>query len=335
LANLGARYEWGAIAAAEQHFALPATQDSFELLVVKLNSHVAMTRHRGQPQFGTMDRYGAPSTYCGELHALLEGRPGPAIADLGEAFSSEGKSRLETLNNASKTPPHLRALHAAVVNARLQARRAIVDIQSHRSQNPTVYLVVASVTLNQQQRDSELVVGVYLADHRSDPMAVRYYGLEDDPSQYETSFVHGGVRISDNGLQQPRDARDHREEILNVWIRRREQEALLQDERLLAIARQAAEGQHQDPVVAYEMLKTLSWLLCDLAPVPASVLLFAKGVAGAHHLYSVHRLARGHVDHRDATAIMDEFHSSIDKLSPEQAQLLIDALLEHHLPDGR
>ena len=42
-ANLGARYEWGAIRIAEQPYATPETRDSSKLLVVKLNSHLAVT----------------------------------------------------------------------------------------------------------------------------------------------------------------------------------------------------------------------------------------------------------------------------------------------------
>ena len=41
-ANLGARYEWGAVRIAEEHFATPDSRDAFKLMLVKINSHVAV-----------------------------------------------------------------------------------------------------------------------------------------------------------------------------------------------------------------------------------------------------------------------------------------------------
>ncbi len=331
LANLGGRYEWGAVAIAEQHFATPATCDNFKLIVVKLNSHVSVTGRHGQLKFGSMDRYSAKSVFCGAMHGLLDGNSGPAYDELLEVFASENKPRLEMLRDPQAVDPGVRSLLAAVVNARLQARRAVIDIQHHRPHSPTYYLVLACVTLNRPQRDSELVVGLYTADCRSDPFAVHYRGLGDDPSRYQVCYDHSHLVISDQELGQHRPARDHREEILNTWMQRREREAAaaVRDERFDAVVRRIHQ-QNGDPQVYLEILKTMGWLMLDLSPVPTSILLFAKGAAGAHHLYRVHRLARGEGDRETAEPIVREFLSQLDELSPEQARAIVESLLAQH-----
>ncbi|MBP89264.1 MAG: hypothetical protein CMJ64_21530 [Planctomycetaceae bacterium] len=327
-ANLGGRYEFGATAIAEQHFATPKTRDGFKLLLVKINSHVAVHGGHGTPTFGIMPRYEVESTFCGGLHALLDGVSGPFIDDLAQTFASEGKPRLAMLRDPEQIDPSVRALLAAIVNARLQARRAIVDIQNHTPHTPTLYFVLSCVTLNRKQRDAELVVGYYLADRR-DSSNVEYHGLGDDPSEYRFSLDHQRIVIEDDHVGQPRSARDHREHILSLWMERREPTAA-KDARLIEVAQQATPEQLQDPKLAKEIAKTLGWILLDLSPIPTSVLLFAKGAAGAHHLYNVHRLARGEQDEGSARKIVSEFIDNVDSLSGEQARGVIDSLLEHH-----
>jgi hypothetical protein len=327
-ANLGGRYEFGAMAIAEQHFATPPTEDGFKLLLVKINSHVAVHGGHGEPTFGVMPRYEVESTFCGGLHALLDGAAGPFLDDLAEAFASEGKPRLAMLRDPEQIDPSVRTLFAAIVNARLQARRAIVDIQNHTPHTPTVYLVLACVTLNRQQRDTELVVGHYLADRRQS-CEVNYFGLGDDPSAYRLSLDHQRIVVQDDQLGQPRSARDHRQEILSLWMQRRDP-ATSPSSQLTEVARQATPEKLNDPKLVKEVAKTLGWLLLDLSPIPTSVLLFAKGAAGAHHLYNVHRLARGEQDAGAARKIVSEFISNVDSLSPEQARGAIDTLLAHH-----
>jgi hypothetical protein len=332
VANLGARYEWGAIPVAEHHYALPETREDFKVMIVKLNSHVCVDGQHNRPVFGTMNRYSVPSTFCGALHAMMDGRHGPALDDLRRAFASEGKPRLAILNDIEQTDPHHRALLAAVVNARLQARRAVVDIQHHKPHSPTYFIVLATVTLNRHLRDTELVVGFYLADLRQTSMNIQYYGLEDDPSKYEVSLDHTRIQVSDDSVRQPRAARNHGEEVLNLWIQRRQRDDLLQNAQLQDIIARATSRRRDDPQLACEILSTLGWLLFDVAPIPTSIVLFAKGAAGAHHLYTVHQLARGNEDVPGARRIVNEFLEKIDNLPPDQADTLIDALLHYHRP---
>ena len=82
-------------------------------------------------------------------------------------FQSEGKDRVAILQDPEKVSEKNRPLFAAVVNARLQARRALIDLQDFVPTSPTLYLVLPCVTLNQKQRDTEFLCGLYEADART------------------------------------------------------------------------------------------------------------------------------------------------------------------------
>ncbi len=79
IANLGGRYEWGAIRIAEQHYALVESGGADKLLVVKVNAHVAGQRERGVDTFGVLKRYASDSPCCGALHELLTGDHSPYV----------------------------------------------------------------------------------------------------------------------------------------------------------------------------------------------------------------------------------------------------------------
>jgi hypothetical protein len=328
-ANLGGRYEWGAVRFAEQHFATREAQSAFKLLVVKLNAHVSVLEEGGRTAYGLMDRYGRESAYCGKLQSLLDQQPDPAMDDMSQAFDSEGKHRLAMLRDPKQVDPRLRNLLAAVVSARLQARRAIVDIQDYEPATPTVYLVAPCVTLNRQRRDTELVVGFYLADGRGRQLEVRYQGLGDDPSRYDVARRHALLAIEDDQLAQPRVARDHRDEVIELWLRRRSLQQL-RVPRLEQLTRHPALAKRHDAKLARDMLYSLLWVLADLSPVPASIVLFGKGVAGIHHLYRVHRLARGEDDAHGAREIIRRSLPNVESLSAEEAHRVFDGLTEQY-----
>jgi len=332
IANLGSRYEWGAVRIAEQHFATPATHDSFKLMLIKLNAHVSVVNEGGEWRYGLMNRYDVPSSFCGAINALINGQQQPAVAELREGFASEGKDRLAMLMDNGQVDANLRPLLAAVVNARLQARTTVVDIQDYRPSTPTLYLVLPCVTLNQPQRDTEFVIGAYTADARSEKAVVSYEGLGDDPSQYVVRHRHNLLRIEDEQLQSPRDARDHRESILDHWQQRRSQESI-QDSRLDEVVRLAT-NHNGDSHFTTEMLKTLLWVSLDLSPIPTSILLFGKGLAGVHHLYRVHRLARGSDEQDEAKQILEEMIAKVQTLPAEQTQAAVKTLLQHYRPNA-
>jgi len=124
LSNLGGRYEWGALAVAEQHFATPPSRHAFKVLLVKINAHVGVIGTGAAARYGQIQRYDAESTACGTLHALLAGEQKPYVNDLRHAFLSEHHDRLSPLLDPHQVDPKFRGLLAAITSARLQARRA-------------------------------------------------------------------------------------------------------------------------------------------------------------------------------------------------------------------
>jgi hypothetical protein len=198
IANLGARYEWGVVRIAEEHFAIAASESAYKLMVIKLNAHVSVSGKGQGANFGTLDRYGKPSSCCGALAALVAGKSGvPFLDDLREAFTSEGTDRIAILQDESKTDPESRLLLAAVCNALLQAKRALKEIQEYKPETPTLYYVLPCVTLNRAEEDTELLCGVYKVDARTHPPQVEYLGMGDDPLGYRIDWVNGILQVED------------------------------------------------------------------------------------------------------------------------------------------
>jgi hypothetical protein len=191
---------------------------------------------------------------------------------------------------------------------------------------PTVYLVTPAVTINRPQRDTELLCGVYVADRRGESAAVTYSGLGDNPAAYQLEQRHRSVRVSEEGMDQRRAARDHRQLVFDIWKDRRT--ALpTNDPRLEEILRATAGNEHQNSAAAKAMLGSLLWILADVAPVPAAIVLFAKGAAGIHNAYRAHRLARDEAQLADARAMLEEMQQRLDTLSPEQTRSVIEMLV--------
>lgn len=197
--NLGARYEWGAIHIAEEHYATPATRNAFKLMATKINAHVAIRQTPAGAEYGRMDRYGSESTCCGALAATLGGKADlPAVRELRELFRSKGLDRLALLREEGVIPPEHRALLASVTNAALQAQRAVTDIRRQRPETPTIYLVLPCVTINRPDSDTELVVGEYAVDWTESEPQWKYRGLGDDPSKYRVEYKHDRLVLQDD-----------------------------------------------------------------------------------------------------------------------------------------
>ena len=310
-ATLGGRYEWGTARLVENHFTTPESADGFKVLVLKINSHVSKDENL---HYGRMQRYHVPSYYCGALKALLDGGHGPALDDLREAFHSEGFDRLGVLREM--LPEQFRALAAAMVNARLQARKAVMEIQDFTPSTPTLYFVQACVTLNQEGKDSEVLVGFYEIDRRGEP-SDRFHGFGDDPSKYR--FRHEGERLyaEDDHLRAPRPARDHRQLIRAEWSKRKPRTP-----QLVRVAR--AKGHTVS--LAKPLLKTLMGAIAEVAPVPAALFLFAEGLVGVHHAWRAHRLAHSVEGHDEAHRILREFEERTENLPPERAHDVVQTL---------
>jgi hypothetical protein len=197
IANLGGRYEQGAVAITEDHYSTRVAAGAFKLLVVKINSHVCAESSDEGPRFGRMRRYDTESVFCGALHAMMDGSELPAAKELRELFGSGGKDRLAMLLDDKRVDPNYRSLFAAVVNARLQAERAVEDVRFCTQDSPTFFLVLPCVTLNRQGKDTEIVCGVWQLDRRSNELIEHYRGLGDDPAAYKLTTDQGRLHLED------------------------------------------------------------------------------------------------------------------------------------------
>ena len=197
--NLGARYESGAVRVADEHYAAPpGSSRGCNLMLVKINSHVAVRDLSAGPEYGWLERYGRRSACCGALAAMLEGSQLPAAKELERLFAHDGRDRAGLLRDKNIVPLRLRALLAAVLNARLQAGRAAADVAEHRPHAAAVYVIVPCVTINRPGPDTELVVGHYEIDWTGDAAVSTYRGLGDDPAAYRVSHLQRRATIEDD-----------------------------------------------------------------------------------------------------------------------------------------
>ena len=327
LANLGGRYEWGAARVAEDHYAQAPGASDWKLMVVKINAHVALESTPAGPVFGRIERYTEDSTYCGALHATLDGSPWPFARELTETFGFEGVDRLATLRDPKRVPPEHKALFAAVVSARLQARRAMLDVQDYHPASPTLWLILPCVTLNKRERDTEIVCGLYTADRRGGEAHDEYCGLSASPERYRLGERGGQLTLEDPGLHEPRRARDHRKEVERSWEDEERPEHPL-DPRLREATREAQKK--LDTPYAKAALKGLLEIALLAAPVPAAVVLFGEGLIGIHHASKAHKLAREARGDAEARAMLREVQDQIEALPPEKAKHLVALLLEQY-----
>ena len=343
LANLGGRYEWGAVRIAEPHFATRDAGDQFKLLVVKINAHVALEDEPGHHTrrsevsetrpftLGTWQRYGRESACCGALHSLLEGRHEPFAEDLLEAFDSEGHDRVAALLDERRVDPTYRALYAAIVSARLQARKVTLDIQDYSPVTPTFFLVLPCVTINRHDRDTEILSGIYTVDGRDGGREVTYFGLGDDPAAYETRRSRGRFLVTDDHIGSERTGRDHRALVReHLRTQANGQLAAVRDNRLDRIHRDVSRNTRHQHHHARSLLRAALPVLAEVAPIPTAVLMFADGAVGIHHAFRVHRLAREMEGTGEARQILDEIEGRIETLDGDHAATLLEMLMDEY-----
>lgn len=330
IANLGGRYDWGAVRIAEQHYAAAAPSGSRLLLVVKVNAHAGVMEGPNGITYGVMERYGSESSCCGALHGLLKGDSRPFAEDLAELFVSEGPNRLAALRDTNSVDPSYRFLYAAIVSARLQARKVILDIQDYGDTN-TEFLVIPCVTLNRPERDTEIVCGYYLASPDQGNKEPEYYGLGDDPTAFTDTIKNRRLVVSDSHVGTLREARDHRQLALAQWHElTRDRRVKLEDKRLEHARHQASKNTGPRHERSRIVLKALLAVLADVDPVSATVLLFAHGAGGIHHAFRVHRLARKLETSHEARKVLAEIRDRIDTLKPEQAEAMMEILSKEY-----
>ena len=341
LSNLGGRYEFGAAGLVEEHYLAPAQAQGVTLLIAKINAHVSFERvngaGRGDESFrlGVWDRYGRDSTSCGALAALLDERRSPVLDDLREAFDSEGKDRIASLLDPGRVDPVYRPLYAAMVSARLQARKAVLDIQDRDVGPPTHWLVLPSVTVNRHERDTEILCGAYVVDGRSASRAVTYSGLGDDPTAFTITRAHDLFTVADDQVGTRRAGRDHRQ-LSRVHLPGHHLQDVFATAHGAALERvrhDVEQNRHRHHHHARALLRIALPILAEVAPVPAAILMFAHGAVGIHHAYKMHKLADEMRGRPEARMILDEVSGRIDQLDGEQAEALLEILMAEYAED--
>jgi hypothetical protein len=299
-------------------------------MLIKLNSHVSVIRGESGPLYGKRQRYQnqQESYFCGALQDLLDGGQSPSAKDLREAFQSEGKNRIETLLDPQQVDPSLRSLFVAIVNARLQARKCIVDIQDQAGPAPVSCIVLPCVTLNRPGRDTEMVCGVYSVDRRVHPAAVSYCGLSAEAETYQVEYRVNRLSITSKESRTPRLARDHRQLLKRATAARPKH--VKGDVRLDKIRKEAQLSQSRLQPYAGVLLKALLGVLLEISPLPAVLLLFGEGLIDIHHIFRLQRLSRQDDPDHEARSMLAEVDRKIDALPPKRARHIAEALLEEY-----
>ena len=161
LINLGGYHEMGALDIAENHWAGahdPATGS--KLMVVRVDAHVGVDADpAGAPIYGHFLRFGHTSVACGALAAVLRGQAMPGA----EGFVDH-EVRARRIIEAF--PEHTRMLAAAICRAELSAADCRREIQTMAHDTPTVWLIVATVTLNHPDRHASMLTSVSVTDEQ-------------------------------------------------------------------------------------------------------------------------------------------------------------------------
>lgn len=339
-ANLGGRYEWGSGGVSFSHF----DGEGAHLQVVQVNAHVGVIREPAGPKFGFYERGPRHSMTCGALSLLLAGQAGPFLDELREAFASEGLDRINLIN--TEIPAEHRALFAAVVQARLQARRAYLDLGRARGaseRGPDKLLVVAMVSFNQRGADHEMCIGHYAGARNDDgSMTAVWTGLGDDPRKYVFTQDLAGVVISQDGPQKraARGPKVHRELVLEDLAEEiecpepppvEEGTGVAFEEPPARLGSQAQatldqlDGWLNDPEHPWSSLavKGACIALTEALAVPAVVTLFAGGALAANHAFRMQRIARGGAHEHEVEELAHEATRDLASRDPEEAKSIL------------
>lgn len=362
-ANLGGRYEWGSSAVALSHF-----QDVGEsLAIVKVNSHVGVQRGHGEPTFGHYDRTGNQSGTCGALTMLLQESNAAFLQGIELMFASEGKDRHALLVDPGVLDPALRMLYVAVVQARLEARRALLDLAQLES-GPDALLVVSAVTFNQQLHDHELLVGFYAGERDAEGQLHNVWcGLPDDPRAIAYAQTPRGVQLTvrtaaemtqpEPRVEAPAPTEEPPAPVAahpkpapkpptRIARGPREHRALPAEHYFATKANPAAKTAPAS-AQGLELLEALDKRLNDpehpwtslaikgaclglgeVLAVPALLTLFAGGALELHHAFQLHKVAAGKADEDEVQELLDDAADDLAARSPEEARELLRGAVE-------
>ncbi len=78
------------------------------------------------------------------------------------------------------------------------------------------------------------------------------------------------------------------------------------------------------------VLPVLLTLLAEVEPISTATLLFGHGLAGIHHAFEVHRMARQLEGSENARRILLEIRDKVDTLAPKQAEAMMEVLAREY-----
>ena len=347
-ANLGGRYEWGSGGVGFSHFVSAPPN----MMVVQINSHVGVIREARSLRFGTHERSGRMSPVCGAISMVLADRKGPFATEMREALNSEGLDRIALLNDPTSVHPDYKYLYGAIVNARVQARRALLDLARPLEAGEVgsdLLLVLAAVTFNQRGADHELMVGYYAGKRDPDGvMQAIWCGLGDNQLKYQYAFDLAGVKVSQPGPQkrQARGTARHRELPVEELAEQLEELRALPDEDTTTDRVEAPSESDAPPVQldphSLSVLDQVDALLNDsdhpwtslavkgacialteALAVPAVLTLFAGGALAANHAFRMQRIARGGGHEHEVEELAHETALDLEQRDPREARSIL------------
>lgn len=187
LVNLGGHHELGALGIAENHWAGGHdTAVGPKLMVVRADAHVGVDYDpAGNPVYGKFLRFEHSSVACGALAAVLRG-----VAMRGAEGFVDQEVRARRILDAFDEDT--RMLAAAVCRAELSAADCLGEIRTLQPESPTVWLVLATVTLNHPDRHSSLLTSVAVVDETG---AETGTGLGIDVEAYRIEHRDGKLEV--------------------------------------------------------------------------------------------------------------------------------------------
>lgn len=303
------------------------------MLVAKLNAHVAFedipnaVAATALFRMGVWKRYGRDSTSCGALNALVANKRSPFLDDLRETFESEGRDRLDALRDNQRVNPLFRPLAAAIVSARLQARKLVLDLQDHAPAQSTYWIVLPCVTVNRHAQDTEIVCGIYAIDSRDGERKVTYSGLGDDAAVYRIEHADDRLTVTDDHVGITRSARDHRKMVQSFVPSLPHDTRDFLNARLNQACQDNQNNSDQRDHQVRRLLKRVLRIHAEVAPVAAAALVFIHGIAPIHHASTIHTLSDPKIAETRARLILDEVYDQIGDLDERTTERLLELLL--------
>jgi hypothetical protein len=211
------------------------------------------------------------------------------------------------------------------VNARLQSRKAVIDLQDHKPLDPSICLILPCVTLNRGGRDTEVFCGIYIADWLSSEPVVSYCGLGSEPEEYQVETAHSGLYVRDGDSGTLRQARDHRRRVHSEW--KKHQPPLPKDHRLGEIATALQEPQNAYQPYVGILLKSLLGLLLEVSPIPAVLLLFGEGLIDIYKIHHLDKIAGRPDGAEEARELLGSVIEKVDDLPADRAHEITGLVL--------